>query len=26
LVTLMIFITYQDITTPVYTMDWSNMF
>jgi len=26
LVTLMIFITYQDITTPVYTVDWSNMF
>jgi regulator of sigma E protease len=26
LVTLMIFITYQDITTPVYTVDWANMF
>lgn len=26
LVTLMIFITYQDITTPVYTVDWTSMF
>jgi len=26
LVTLMIFITYQDITTPVYTVNWTNMF
>jgi len=26
LVTLMIFITYQDITTPVYTIDWASLF
>lgn len=26
LVTLLIFITYQDITTPVYTVDWTSMF
>ena len=26
LVTLLIFITYQDITTPVYTIDWTSMF
>jgi regulator of sigma E protease len=26
LMTLMIFITYQDITTPVYTVDWTSMF
>jgi regulator of sigma E protease len=26
LVTLMIFITYQDITTPVYTIDWVSLF
>jgi regulator of sigma E protease len=26
LVTLLIFITYQDITTPVYTMDWTSLF
>jgi len=26
LVTLMIFITYQDITTPVQTVDWTGMF
>ena len=26
LMTLLIFITYQDITTPVYTVDWTNMF
>jgi regulator of sigma E protease len=26
LVTLMIFITYQDITTPVQTVDWTSMF
>jgi len=26
LVTLMIFITYQDITTPVYTVNWTDMF
>jgi regulator of sigma E protease len=26
LVTLLIFITYQDITTPVYTVDWASMF
>jgi len=26
LVTLMIFITYQDITTPVYAPDWTSMF
>ncbi len=26
LVTLMIFITYHDITTPVYTPDWTSMF
>jgi regulator of sigma E protease len=26
LVTLLIFITYQDITTPMYTIDWTSMF
>ncbi|HID63609.1 MAG TPA: PDZ domain-containing protein [Anaerolineae bacterium] len=26
LVTLLIFITYRDITTPVYTVDWTSMF
>jgi regulator of sigma E protease len=26
LVTLLIFITYQDITTPVYTTDWASLF
>jgi len=26
LVTLLIFITYQDITTPVYTIDWASLF
>jgi len=26
LVTLLLFITYQDITTPVYTVDWTSMF
>jgi regulator of sigma E protease len=26
LVTLMIFITYQDITTPVHTVNWTDMF
>jgi regulator of sigma E protease len=26
LVTLMIFITYQDITAPVQTVDWTSMF
>jgi regulator of sigma E protease len=26
LMTLMIFITYQDITAPVYTVDWTSMF
>jgi len=26
LVTLLILITYQDITTPVYTMDWTSLF
>ena len=26
LVTLMIFITYWDIATPVYTIDWANLF
>ena len=26
LVTLLIFITYQDITTPVHTMDWTSLF
>jgi regulator of sigma E protease len=26
LVTLLIFVTYQDITTPVYTVDWTSMF
>jgi regulator of sigma E protease len=26
LLTLMIFITYQDITTPIYTIDWVSLF